>query len=88
LTRITKSKISLKKPEGKRPLRKLRHKFKNNFEIDPKLLVRESAEWIKLTQEKLEWRVLENTDRRSNVMEGRKLLITQVTVSYSVPWSL
>jgi hypothetical protein len=51
MTRITKSKIYLKKPEGKRPLRRLRHKFKNNFEIDPKLIPSESAEWIKLAQE-------------------------------------
>jgi len=38
MTRITKSKISPKKPVEKRPLRRLRHKFKNNFEIAPKLI--------------------------------------------------
>jgi len=51
MTRISKSKISLKKPDGKRPFRRLMHKFKNKFEIDPKLITGESAEWIKLTQE-------------------------------------
>jgi hypothetical protein len=50
MNRLSKSKISLKKPDGKRPLRRLTHKFKNNFEIDPKLIAGESAEWIKLSQ--------------------------------------
>ena len=88
MTRITKSKISFKKPEGKRPLRRLKHKFKNKLEIEPKLIACESAEWIKLTQETVQWHVLEDNEGRSNVMEGRKLFITQVTVSFSVSWSL
>lgn len=46
MTRITKSKISLKKPKGERPLGRLRHKFKNKFEIDPKLIARESVELL------------------------------------------
>jgi hypothetical protein len=51
MSRLSKNKISLKKPDGKRPLRRLKHKFKNNFEIDPKLIAGQSAKWIKLTQE-------------------------------------
>jgi hypothetical protein len=53
-------KILIGKPEGKRPLRRPRHKQENNIKMDFNEIVWEGADWIHLAQDRDWWLVLVN----------------------------
>jgi hypothetical protein len=48
------------KPEGKRPLGMLRHRWKDNIKIHPKVVWCENLNWIHLTQDGIHWQVFVN----------------------------
>jgi ribosome biogenesis protein Nip4 len=54
-------KILVRKPRGKRPLRRPRHKQEDNIRIDLQEVGWEVVEWIHLTQNKDQWRALVNS---------------------------
>jgi hypothetical protein len=53
--------ILVGKPEGKRPLGKLRRKWVNNIKIDLREIGWDGVDWINLAQNRDQWRALVNT---------------------------
>jgi hypothetical protein len=49
------------KPEGKRPLRRLTTKRKNNIKMDLRERECDGMDWIDLAQDRHQWRVLVKT---------------------------
>jgi hypothetical protein len=48
------------KPEGKRPLGKSRHRWKNNIEMDLQVVGSGGMDWIELVQDRNRWQALVN----------------------------
>jgi hypothetical protein len=48
-------KILVRKPEGKRPFRKSRYRWKNNIMVDFKETGREGVDWILMAQDRVQW---------------------------------
>jgi hypothetical protein len=53
--------ILVGKPEGKRPLKRLRRRWVNNIKMDLKEIGWDDMDWIKLAQDRDQWRALVNT---------------------------
>jgi hypothetical protein len=49
------------KPEGKRPLGRLRRRWVDNIKIDLREIGCDGMEWIELAQDRDQWRALVNT---------------------------
>jgi len=54
-------KILVTKPEGKRPIGRSRRKCENNIRMHLREIQEESANWIRLAQDRGQWRALANT---------------------------
>jgi hypothetical protein len=50
--------ILIRKPEGKKPLRKLKHRQEDNIKMDLKEIGFESMDWIQLTQDVVQCELL------------------------------
>jgi hypothetical protein len=48
-------------PEGKRPLRRLRRRWEDNIKMDLKETGIDGANWIRLAQDRVQWRAFVNT---------------------------
>ena len=48
------------KPEGKRPLRRLRHKWEDNIKMDLQEVLCGGVDWIELAQDRDRWRPFVN----------------------------
>jgi hypothetical protein len=44
------------RPEGKRPLRRPRHRWEDNIKMDLREIGIEEANWIRLVQDRVRWR--------------------------------
>jgi hypothetical protein len=53
-------KILVGKPEGKRPVGRLKHKWKDNIRTDLREVGWEDVDWLHLTQDRDQWRTLMN----------------------------
>jgi hypothetical protein len=49
------------RPEGKRPLGRPRHSWKNNIKMDLREIRIDGANWIRLAQDRIRWRAFEST---------------------------
>jgi hypothetical protein len=49
------------KPEGKRPLGRLRRKWEDNTRMHLKEIGRQSVDWMHVAQDRDQWRTLVNT---------------------------
>jgi hypothetical protein len=47
--------------EGKRPLGRPRHRWENNIKMDFREIVINGANWIRLAQDRVQWRAYVNT---------------------------
>jgi hypothetical protein len=54
-------KILVGKPEGKRSLKRFRHRWEDNIRVDFKEIGLEGVDWIHLTQDGFWWGALVNT---------------------------
>jgi hypothetical protein len=54
------SRILVRKPEGKRPLGRPRHRWEDNIKIDLKKIAWGIIDWIHLEQDRDKWRALAN----------------------------
>jgi hypothetical protein len=54
-------KILVRKPEGKRPLRRPRHGWKDNIRIDLREREWEDVDWFHVAQDRSQWWDLVNT---------------------------
>jgi hypothetical protein len=52
--------ILVGKPEGKRPLRRPRHRGKDNIKMDIREIGSEGVDWINLAQDRNWWQTLVN----------------------------
>ena len=52
--------VLVRKPEGKRPLGRPRHRLKDNIKMDPQKMGGGDMDWIKLAQDRDRWRALVN----------------------------
>jgi hypothetical protein len=52
--------VLVRKPEGKRPLGRPRHRWKDNIKLDLQDVGCEGMDWIDVTQDRERWRVLVN----------------------------
>jgi hypothetical protein len=48
------------KPEGKRPLERLRHRWEDNIKIDLQVVGCEGKDWMELAEDKNMWQALVN----------------------------
>jgi hypothetical protein len=49
------------KPEGMRPLRRLKHRWEDNIRMDHGEIEWESVDWMPVSQDRDKWRALVNT---------------------------
>jgi hypothetical protein len=49
------------RPEGKRPPGRPRHRWKNNIKMDLKETGIDGAKWIRLVQDRVQWRAFVST---------------------------
>jgi hypothetical protein len=49
------------KPEGRRPLRRPRRRWEDNIKMDLKEIGIDGANWIRLAQDRVQWRAFMNT---------------------------
>jgi hypothetical protein len=53
------------KPEGKRPLGRLKRRWKDNIKMDLRKTGIDGANWIQLTQDRVQWRAYEHGNEPS-----------------------
>jgi hypothetical protein len=53
--------ILVDKPEGKRPLRRLWHRWEDSIRMDIREMRWDGVDWIHLAQDRNQWRALVNT---------------------------
>jgi hypothetical protein len=49
------------RPEGKRPLGRPRHRWEDNIKMDLREIGIDRANWIRLAQDRVQWRAFMNT---------------------------
>jgi hypothetical protein len=49
------------KPEGKKPLGRRRHRWEDNIKLDLRDIGTDGANWIRLAQDRVQWRAFVNT---------------------------
>jgi hypothetical protein len=64
-------KVLMGKPEGKRPLGRLRHRWEDGIRMDFREIGWGSVEWIQLAQGRDQWRALVNTVTNLRVLVPR-----------------
>jgi hypothetical protein len=60
--------ILVRKPEGKRPLERTRRTREDNIKMDLKGFELDGMDWINVTQERGQWRVLVNMVMKFRVL--------------------
>jgi hypothetical protein len=53
--------VLIGRPEGKRPVGRHRHRWKDNIKIDLRKIRIDGANWIRLAQDSVQWRAFVNT---------------------------
>jgi hypothetical protein len=53
--------VLIEKPEGKRPLARCRHMWEDNIKLDLREIGINGANWIRLAQDRVQWRAFVNT---------------------------
>jgi hypothetical protein len=53
--------VLVERPEGKRPLGRLRHMWEDNIKMDIEEIGIDGANWIRLAQDRVQWRAFVNT---------------------------
>jgi hypothetical protein len=53
--------VLVRRPEGKRPLGRPRHRWEDNIKIDLREIGIDGANWIQLAEDRVQWRACVNT---------------------------
>jgi hypothetical protein len=53
--------VSVWRPEGKRPLGRSRHRWRDNIKMDLREIGIDGAKWIQLAQDRVQWRAFVST---------------------------
>jgi hypothetical protein len=64
------------RPEGKRPLGRLRSRWEDNTKMDLKVIGIDGANWIQLAQNRVQWRAFVNTVMNLRVPYERRIFLT------------
>jgi hypothetical protein len=67
----------MEKPEGRRPLERPWHRWKDGIRMDFRDIDWGSAEWIQLAQDRDQWWALVTTVMNLRVLEPRSYLVDQ-----------
>jgi hypothetical protein len=59
------------RPEGKRPLGRSRRRWEDNIKLDLREVGIDAANWIQLTRNRVQWRVLVNTVMNLRVLQRK-----------------
>jgi hypothetical protein len=59
--------ILVGRPKGKRPLGRSRRRWEDNIKMDLREVVIDRANWIRLAQDRIQWRVYVNTAMKIRV---------------------
>jgi hypothetical protein len=60
--------VLIGRPEGKRPMGRPRRMWKNNIKMDLKEIGIDGANWIRLAQDRVQWRACVNTVMKLRVL--------------------
>jgi hypothetical protein len=63
------------RPEGKRSLRRPSRKWEDNIEMDLREIGIDGANWIRLTQDRVQWRAFVNTVMNLRVTERKQDIV-------------
>jgi hypothetical protein len=64
--------VSVGKPEGKRPLRRPRRRWEDNIKLDLREIGIDGVNWIRLAEDIVQWRALMNTVMNLRVPERKQ----------------
>jgi hypothetical protein len=82
--------VLVRKPEGKRPLGRPRHRWKDNIKLDLQDVGCEGMGWIDVTQDRERWRALVNAAMNLRIPQNAENFLTSlepVLKKDSAPWS-
>jgi hypothetical protein len=68
-------------PEGKRPLGRLRRRLEDNIKMDLREIGIDGSNWIRLAQDRVQWRALVKTVMNLRVPLRKKA--SRVTINFS-----
>jgi hypothetical protein len=61
------NRVLVRKPEGKRPLGRPRHRWEDNIKMDLQKVGGDSGDWMELAQDRDRWRALVGTVRNFRI---------------------
>jgi hypothetical protein len=68
--------VLVERPEGKRPLGRPRRRWENNINMDLGEIGIDGANWIRLAQDRVQWRAFENTVMNLRVPKKAEYVLT------------
>jgi hypothetical protein len=75
--------ILVGRPEGKRPLGRLRRRWEDNIKMDLREIGIDGANWIRLAQDRVRWRTCVNTVMNLRVPEKGGIFFDKLSDSFS-----
>jgi len=80
------------RPEGKRPLGTPKHRWEDNIKMDPKKMGIDEANWIRLAQDRVQWRAFVSTVKTFGFQKESRILYDTLSnyhlfKEYPAPWS-
>jgi hypothetical protein len=64
-------------PEGKRPLGRPRYRWEDNIKMDLREIVINGAKWIRLAQDRVQWRAFVSTVMNLRVPQRKQGIVSQ-----------
>jgi hypothetical protein len=71
------------KPEGKRPLGRLRRRWEDNIKMDLREIGMKGANWIRLAQDRVQWWAFVNTEMNLRVPLRKQNIFNKLSDSFS-----
>jgi hypothetical protein len=73
------------RPDGKRPLGRPRHRWEDNIKLDVREIGIDGVNWIRLAQDRVQWRAFVNTvmnlrvlQRKDTFLQAERLSAVQI----------
>jgi hypothetical protein len=70
--------VLMRRPEGKkRPLGRPRHRWEDDIKMDPREMGTDGANWIRLAQDRVQWRSFVNTVANLRIPQRKQDIFRQ-----------